>query len=232
MLSPMLAFLAGLVSVLSPCILPVIPIIMAGSYGGRLRPIAIVLGMALSFTLMGIATSALGSVFQGYVGYLRTTAITIIIAMGFLLLFEELEVKLYELRQRVRLPSISGRVEHKSREGIVGGFFIGASLGIIWIPCVGPILGAILATVAIEGKIISGAFLLFVYSMGIGIPMLAIAYISKLSAKISRIAKYGIALRKIAGAVLILVGIAILFGIDKDIQTILTPYFPNISISP
>jgi cytochrome c-type biogenesis protein len=215
MLSPILAFSAGLVSVASPCILPVIPIIMAGSYGGKLRPIAIVIGMTLSFTFMGIATSVLGSVFQAYVWYLRTFAIGIVIAMGCLLLSEKIEAKLYELRQMLKFQKI--KVGHGQKEGLVGGFLLGISLGIIWIPCVGPILGAILAMIAIEGKVISGAFLLFVYSMGIGIPMLAIAYISKLSAKVSKIAKYGLALRKSAGIVLILVGVGMLFGIDKHI---------------
>jgi cytochrome c-type biogenesis protein len=84
---------------------------------------------------------------------------------------------------------------------------LGVSLGVIWIPCVGPILGAILAAVALEGNMTYGASMLFIYSIGFAVPMLIIAYSANISsARLSRIARYDAIIKKVAGVLLILAG--------------------------
>ena len=203
-LSPLLAFSAGVLSISSPCVLPLIPAIMAYSTRkGRFRPLSIVLGMSLSSTIMGVAASALGMTFMGYVYYMKIIAGSVIVFLGVYMLSETLEQKVLELRSRIPI-----RFNYSAPSGsIFGGFALGLSLGIVWIPCV-PIVGAILAMVAVKGSVSYGALLLFIYSLGLGIPMLMIAYSSALSSKrLSRFARYNSILKRIAGVILIVVGL-------------------------
>lgn len=199
-ISPIVAFIAGIISVASPCVLPLIPAIFAYSTEkGKLRPIAIVLGLSITFTLMGIVTSAFGSTFRAYLGYLNIIAEVFIIAFGVAMLFE------------INMFNAFGRLSSlhtKNEEGLIGGLLLGMSLGVIWIPCVGPILGAILTMVAVSADITHGATMLFVYSLGFAIPMLVIAYSANLSsAKLGGISKYDVIIKRAAGAILISVGL-------------------------
>ena len=198
--NPVAAFIAGIISVASPCVLPLIPAIFAYSTEkGKLRPIAIVLGLSISFTLMGIVTSAFGSTFRSYLGYLNIIAEIFIIGFGLAMLFE--------LNVFNALGKLSSMRVNKE-EGLLGGLLLGMSLGIIWIPCVGPILGTILTMVAVSADITYGAVMLFVYSLGFAIPMLMIAYSANISsAKLGGIAKYDVFIKRAAGAVLIAVGL-------------------------
>ncbi|MDF1534249.1 MAG: cytochrome c biogenesis CcdA family protein [Methanosarcinaceae archaeon] len=198
--TPIAAFIAGIVSVASPCVLPLIPAIFAYSTEkGKLRPVAIVLGLSITFTLMGIVTSAFGSTFRAYLGYLNIIAEIFIIGFGVAMLFELNVFNVFG-----RLSSLRTNKE----ERLLGGLLLGMSLGIIWIPCVGPILGTILTMVAVSADITYGAMMLFVYSLGFAIPMLIIAYSANISsAKLGGIAKYDVIIKRAAGAVLIAVGL-------------------------
>ncbi len=143
-LSPLVVFSAGVVSISSPCVLPLIPAIMAYSTGkGRFRSFSIVSGVSLSCTIMGVAASASGMTFIGYVYYMKIIAGCFIVFLGLYMLSKKLEQKVLELRSRVPI-----RFNYSAPSGSVfGGFTLGLSLGIVWIPCVGPILGAILSMV-------------------------------------------------------------------------------------
>lgn len=202
--TPVAAFLAGIVSVASPCVLPLIPAIFAYSTEkGILRPIAIVMGLSISFTLMGIVTSAFGSTFGMYIGYLNILAEIVIIGFGMAMLFELNVFNIFG-----RLSSL--RVNNEG--GLSGGLLLGMSLGIVWIPCVGPILGTILTMVAMAADITYGAMILFIYSLGFAIPMLIIAYSANLSAaKLGSILKYNVIIKKAAGAILIAVGLWMIY---------------------
>ncbi len=199
-ISPVVAFGAGIVSILSPCILPLLPAVLASSTGkGKLRPLAIVLGVSLSFTLMGIVTSAFGAAFQAYIGQLKILAEILIITMGFAMLFE---IGLFNAF--ARFPLLAGMND----KGPISGFLLGISLGILWIPCVGSILASILTMVALEGSIGKGALTLLIYSAGFAVPMLLLAYSAHIStSKIKLISRYDAALKKGVGVVLILVGL-------------------------
>ncbi len=230
-------FIAGMATVITPCVLPVLPAVLSGSVGSRLRPLAIVTGMSISFTLMGLLFSAVAS-FSFFAEYLRWFSIFLIIGMGAILFDDdvnEIYVKISSsivnsARARV---SFLGKLSSKvPGEGLLGGLFLGMSLGILWIPCVGPILGSVFAFVAessaSSGGLLHGAFLLLVYSLGVGIPMLIIAYSGKsVSGRVKWFVKRGHFFKKLSGLVLILVGLMMLFGIDKYLKTILLPYFPE-----
>jgi len=229
------AFAGGVLSVTSPCVLPLVPVIMAGSVGHRLRPLAIVLGMSLSFSIMGGAVSAVGviSPLQGQL--LRELAIALIIVFGLFLASDRLNTyfvmksSLAVGRLRGLAKRRAGGREGQDRGGLLGPFILGMSLGVVWIPCVGPVLGAILMYVAMGGNILQGILLLFVYSMGLGLPMLAVAYAGKYaSARLGAVSEKSHAIKKAAGVVLVLAGLAMLMGLDRTIQILLAPYLPTI----
>ena len=199
-ISPVAAFGAGILSVLSPCILPLLPAVLATSAGkNRLRPLAIVLGVSISFTIMGVVTSAFGAVFQTYIGQLKILAEILILILGFALLFD---ISLFNAFSRFPL------LGKMNGEGTASGFLLGLSLGVLWIPCVGPILGSILTMVALEGNAATGALTLSIYSLGFAMPMLLLAYSAHMpSSKIRLISKWDVVFKKGAGIVLILVGL-------------------------
>jgi cytochrome c biogenesis protein CcdA len=199
-ISPVAAFGAGIVSVLSPCILPLLPAVLATSAGkSKLRPLAIVLGVSISFTIMGVVTSAFGAVFQSYIGQLKVVAEILILIMGLALL---MEISLFNSFSKFPL------LGEMNGEGAVSGFLLGLSLGVLWIPCVGPILGSILTMVAVKGNAATGALTLSIYSLGFAIPMLVLAYSAHFSSsKIRTIAKYDSILKKVIGIILVSVGL-------------------------
>lgn len=197
------AFSAGVASILSPCILPLLPAVLATSAGkDRLRPLAIVMGVIISFTIMGIITSAFGAVFRAHIGELKILAEIMILLMGFALL---LDLSLFNSFSK--FPLLAGMNE----EGPVSGLLLGLSLGVLWIPCIGPMLGTILAMVALDatnGSLTNGALTLSFYSLGFAVPMLVLAYSAHISSsKMRLITKYDAIIKKGAGIILVLVGL-------------------------
>ena len=207
------AVLAGVASILSPCVLPLLPGVMAYSTErNRVTPLAIVTGLALSFTIMGVACAALGSLIFDYLDYIKIVSGAIILVMGLYLLFELVENAVLRLWQHV--PVSRASLPRAEEGGLFGGFLLGASLGIVWMPCIGPILASILLIVAQQGTLLYGGLLLFAYSIGLGVPMLAIAYSSNfVSGKVRSMAKHTLLVRRIAGVVLVVVGLYYLTGI-------------------
>ncbi len=230
--SIILVFIAGLVTILKPCCLPLVPAVMSGSAGGKFRPVAIVSGMALSFTIMGTLVSGFGAAFAGFADYMRSLSIIFIIGMGAVLFDDDINMEFIKLSSSITqgMRNNTGFLNRAMPEqGLFGGFFLGMSLGVVWIPCVGPILGAVLAYVASVGNMSYGAWMLFVYSVGMSLPMLSIAYYGKkVTNRYKWFMRNGEVLKKLAGLVLIVVGIMLLFNIDKLLIRFLSPYFPTV----
>lgn len=234
----LLVFLAGMATVATPCVLPILPAVLSGSVGSRLRPLAIVMGMALTFTLMGLLVFAVAS-FSFFVDYLRWFSIFVIIGMGAVLFDDDINDSYVRIsssilnffRERV---TFIGKITSKAPpEGLLGGLFLGMSLGVLWIPCVGPILGSVFTLVAESsagsGNISNGLILLMAYSLGVGIPMLIIAYSGKsVSGRVKWFSKRSHFFKKLSGLILIIVGLMMLFSIDKYLKTLFLPYSVNI----
>lgn len=202
-----LALLAGVVSIASPCVLPLLPGVMAYSTEkSKFTPLAIVFGLAVTFTTLGVASSVFGAFLMDYMDYLKIVSGIFIILMGLYILSSTVEDLLLRLWQRLPLSRIAHpEVENK---GLLGGIILGVSLGIVWMPCVGPMLASILMIVAQQGTVFYGASLLLTYSLGLGIPMLIVAYSSNLvSDKLRAASKYSFSVRKIAGFILVIVGL-------------------------
>jgi cytochrome c-type biogenesis protein len=198
-----LVFVAGLASVLSPCVLPVIPIIVTGkSDDHKFRPLLIVTGIAVTFMIMGVISSLFGAAIGSKMYYVEKAGGILIAAIGVLLIFN---VNFFK-----HLGFFS-QFAQKSR-GRFGGFFLGFTLGVIWIPCVGPMLSSVLAIVATQGKIEIGIVLLFIYSLGFSIPMLVAAYASQFFRnRFRKVGKYPYLVNIVSGLILLFLGIFIFF---------------------
>lgn len=200
-ISPLAVLLAGIISVLSPCTLPLLPAILAFSTKeGKYGPLAVIAGLVISFTSMGAITSVFGALLIRYIPYLHLIASVIIVLFGIIMLFD--------LQVFNWLSVLTSKVHNSNKQGLLGGVLLGVSLGIIWIPCVGPLLGSVLMLVAMQGNLAYGASLLFIYSIGFALPMLIIAYSANVSAmRLRNIARYDFIVKKIAGVLLILAGL-------------------------
>ncbi|OFZ18819.1 MAG: hypothetical protein A2X94_00955 [Bdellovibrionales bacterium GWB1_55_8] len=197
-----LAVGAGMASVLSPCIFPVIPIIMAGGAGGqtkdRLRPLIVVLGLSITFMLMGAISSLFGTLLIGRGRYIEWAGSFLITLLGLMVILDLSVFKRFNLFSKVQV----------SGEGRFGGLLLGMSLGLIWVPCVGPFLSSILALVGTSGRVAHGITLLGFYSLGLAVPMLAIAYSSHLfRTKLRMLAQHERPVRYVTGGILVVYGI-------------------------
>jgi cytochrome c-type biogenesis protein len=197
-----LTFGAGLASVASPCVLPVLPIIVTGTADDhRSRPALVVAGIATSFVAMGVATSLFGAVVGPAIPALEKAVGVLVLAFGLLLLAGVNVFERLTFLQRVHAPG----------GGRWSGLLLGLSLGLVWIPCVGPMLSSVLATVAAKGTLAAGVILLFVYSLGFAVPMLAVGYGSQaVRRRVRAVAAHPLAVRWASGLLLVAFGALIL----------------------
>jgi len=197
-----LAFGAGLASVASPCVLPVVPIIVTGTAEDhRWRPALVVAGIASSFVAMGVATSLFGAAIGPSLPWLEKGVGALVVAFGLLLLFDVNPFKRLTALQRIPGPAA----------GRWSGLLLGLGRGRVWIPCVGPMLSSVLATVAANGTLAAGVLLLVAYALGFAVPMLAVGYGSQaLRQRIRSIAARPLAVRWASGLLLVAFGAVVL----------------------
>lgn len=232
------AFIAGVISFLSPCVLPVLPAYLGqlgvvvvrapgeaapegsgawgASAGWRALPsaVAFVLGFGIVFTLAGLALSAAVSPFRQYDAALRVVGGFLLILLGLNLMgvFRPLAL----MRTWRPFERFGGRTadgaERRRRTGMIGGLLLGATFAIGWSPCIGPTLGAILGMSASYGPGPQVAALLVAYSLGLGIPFLAFAVAVDRAPAIARpLLRHGRTIELVGGALVVTIGLAIMF---------------------
>ena len=197
------AFGAGLASVASPCVLPVVPIVVTGTEEDhRLRPLLVVLGLSMAFIGMGILGAAFGSLLAGGVTYyLEKAAGALILLFGVLTLLDRNVFKGLWFLQQIRTGT----------QGPWSGLVLGLTLGLVWIPCVGPFLASVLALVASEGEVAKGALYLGAYSLGFAVPMLLAGYFSRyFRERLRGVQRHQGLVRALSGGLLTLFGLYIL----------------------
>jgi cytochrome c-type biogenesis protein len=220
------AFLAGLVTIAGPCILPLLPIILGTSTvrSHPSRPLFIILGFVLSFSFFAILLSVFGSRLGISPDAFRTIAAVIIGLFGLMLLVPKLQQAAVGFIQ----PLVSrGPKTDLTDAGLWSGFLLGASLGLVWTPCAGPVLGAILTLVAAKQNLAQAGALLVAYALGAGVPMLAIAYGGQAAVThVRALTKYTETIQRVFGIIIILVAIGLYTGADRTVQTWLITHAP------
>jgi cytochrome c biogenesis protein CcdA/thiol-disulfide isomerase/thioredoxin len=225
------AFLAGLTTILAPCIWPVLPIVLSSSIAGgkgHQRPLGITLGVMLSFMFFTLSISYLVRIFHLDPNILRIFAVIIIAFLGLTMIIPSLAT-IFELFVS-RLSNIFGQnTAGKQGSGFLPGFITGLSLGIVWSPCAGPILATI-ATLAATGQVsLSVIIVTLSYVCGVGVPLFAFAYGGQqFVAKARGINKYTGRIQQVFGVIMILAALAIFTNYDKTLQLQLLNAFPQL----
>jgi cytochrome c-type biogenesis protein len=228
MLDLVLALAAGVVTVAAPCTLPMLPILLGASVGqtGTTRPAMIALGFVLSFSAVALLLSAITRIFDFDPNVLRSAASVLLLGFGLLMVwpapFEWLSIR---IGGRAVGTSAAGAPSH---QGNFGGFVLGTTLGLVWTPCAGPVLGSILTIIATSRDSAWASVLLVVYAVGAALPMLAIAYGGQAATtRVRAVARISPKLQQAFGIVVIAFAIASYFQYDTLIVAWLTAFYPN-----
>ena len=214
-----LAFGAGLLTVASPCVLPVLPLVLgSASNGPRSRPLFIVLGFVLSFASLGMLLAVVSDAATDAHELLRNTAIVLLALSGLVKLVPQ-PYEWAKARIGALLPERSVSMVQPG-PGNGGGFVLGMSLGAAWTPCAGPVLASILALIAQAQDPARSAGLLTLYALGAGIPMLLIAYGGQVvTTRMRWLAVRTDGVQKVFGALVLLTAVAIYFHLDVQLYS-------------
>ncbi|MEX0852752.1 MAG: cytochrome c biogenesis CcdA family protein [Bauldia sp.] len=224
-----LAFLAGVVSILSPCVLPLVPIIFgAAAAEHRLGPVALAGGLALSFTSIGLFVAVVGFSIGLDLEFFRALAAVLFVAVGLVL-----AVPAFQERLALATGPMSNWTNERfgvlSASVLNGQFALGLVLGAVWIPCVGPTLGAASLLAARGESLLAVGATMAAFGLGAALPLALFGTLSRqaLLRWRSRLAGAGKLITVALGAVLIVVGGAILSGYDRAIEAALVEASPD-----
>jgi cytochrome c biogenesis protein CcdA len=215
-----LGLLAGALSILSPCVLPLVPILAAGAVAAhRFGPIALGAGLALSFTVVGLVVATLGGSLGIDPDIVRTLGALLLIAFGVFLLVPRLQNAFVHLTTPVS-DSGNHMLARISGKGLTGQFLVGSVLGLVWSPCVGPTLGAAI-TLASQGRRLPQiCLLMLIFGIGAAAPLVALGSLSRLRfmairGRLLSAGRYG---KQAFGLLLVGTGILIATGVDKSLE--------------
>jgi cytochrome c biogenesis protein CcdA len=224
-----LGFAAGALSTLSPCVLPLLPVLVASALSAhRMAVVALALGLAVSFSTVGIFLATLGASLGFDEGVFRNVAALLMILFGLVMLSARLQTMFN--RATARFSGAGQRWLSRVRgDTLPGQFAIGLLIGVVWTPCVGPTLGAA-TTLASQGRDLSEvALLMIVFGLGAGLPLVMLGALSRASMTrwrggLGSVARVG---KAIFGAVFVAFGLVTLTGLDKVLETAILSASPS-----
>jgi cytochrome c-type biogenesis protein len=223
-----LAFLAGLLSVLSPCVLPLVPIVIGTALNeNRYGPVALALGVSVSYVAIGLFVATVGFAIGLDQDVFRSIGAALLILVGGVLLLPRLQLQFAAAAG----PLSNWAQEHAgsfSRRGIGGQFAIGVMLGIVWSPCVGPTLGAASVLAARAQNLPVVALTMFAFGIGAALPLIAIGLGSReaLSRWRNRLLAAGNVGKFLMGGTLLALGLFIITGLDRHVEALLVDASP------
>lgn len=220
------AFLAGIFTVLSPCILPILPAILsAGTAQGRLRPLGIIVGLVASFTFFTLALTAIVQATGISPDILRYGAIVLIFFFGLVMIFPGLSN--WFAQKTASVANLGQSLSHPS-SGFGGGLIFGLALGLLWTPCAGPILAAITTLVATHAIDLLTVAMTLSYSIGAGLPMFLIAYGGgKIIQSSQFLSVHAERIRQFFGVLMVAVAVILTFHWDMLLEQKLGGWIPS-----
>ncbi|ODR96284.1 cytochrome C biogenesis protein [Methyloceanibacter stevinii] len=224
-----LALLAGILSVLSPCVLPLLPIVFGTAQSEhRMGPAALALGVAISFTLIGLFVATVGFAIGLDTDVFRLVAAVLLIAVGIVLLVPRLQTQV-----AVAAGPVGNWVEDRfgglTGTSLWGQFGVGILLGAVWAPCVGPTLGAASVLAAKGEDLGQVALTMLAFGVGAALPLMALGFASREAmlrwrGKLAEAGKGG---KMLLGVVLVAVGLLVATGADKALEAWLVSASPD-----
>ena len=227
--NPLLAYAAGALTILSPCVLPLVPIVLGSSaQSHKYGPLALATGLVVSFTGVGFALATVGAA-SGFDGdWVRYAGAVLLLLAGVALLLPRIQYML----QNAAAPLAdwaSRRQAGLERFGLAGQFGIGALLGLVWSPCVGPTLGA--ATVlAAQGQNLAGvALVMAFFGLGIATVLVGLAFATRtvFTRMRGKLLSAGQGGKRVLGTLLAVVGVLILTGGDHIVEGVIVTNSPQ-----
>lgn len=216
-----IGFAAGSLSVLSPCVLPLVPILIGTAASVHRRgPLALAAGLTLSFAVIGVLLASAGASLGLDQTVFRNIAALMLLGFGVLLLSTGLQERFTAAASGASSAG-QGMLSRLTLDGLSGQFVLGLLLGVVWIPCVGPTLGATI-TLASQGQQLAQVMLVMaLFGLGAGLPLVILGSLSReamlrLRGKLLAAGRQG---TKVLGAVMLLLGVFILTGLDKRFET-------------
>lgn len=224
------AFLGGIITVLSPCVLPVLPIIFSGSVAeGQRRPYGIIAGFILSFSLLTLTLTFLVRAFGIDPGILRYAAGGIIIVFSVVLIVPWFKEKFMAfINALLNKRKFESQSKNSDSNGFFAGVLTGFSLGAVWTPCVGPIMASVI-TLAISQSLDAGAvFITLSYALGTSIPLFAVMKGGRgLIQRFPLLSKNLSTMQRVFGVLMLVAGISLFTGWDRDFQSWMLNAFPK-----
>jgi len=224
-----LAFLAGILSILSPCVLPIVPVVLGTAVSKhRFGPIALAGGLSLSFVAIGLFVATVGFSIGLTADVFRYAAAVLLLIFGTILLMPALQLRLATAGG----PIANWTDQHfgnKRDSGLSGQFLIGVLLGAVWSPCVGPTLGAASLLAAQGRDLLHVAITMFAFGIGAALPLLALGSVSREAVLRWRenLLSAGQGMKVGLGVLLVGIGALVLSGLDKSMETILVSASPQ-----
>lgn len=225
-----LSLLAGSLTTLSPCVFPILPLVLGGAaQGNRLAPLAMGLGMALSFAGIGVALGALGPALGLDSEHVRNLGAVMLMALGLMMWVPVLNERFAQWM--MPLASSANGVSTRLKGDTLGGaLMLGGVLGLVWSPCSGPLLASALTLVASEGGAWRGGLVLGMFGLGAATPLVAVAYASRRGFQSVRdkVLAHGDRVKKVFGGLIFLAGVAIATGADKWLEAQVLDHLPDV----
>lgn len=224
-----LALAAGSLTTLSPCVFPLLPLVIGGGVqSNRLAPLAMGAGMVGSFTIGGILIGVIGEAVSLDVDVVRISSALLLLTFGIVMLVPALDGRFSRMMTPIA-NSANRTVESVDGGSLYGALALGAMLGLVWSPCSGPLLATALALVASEGGALRGGTILGMFGLGAATPLVGVAYASRAgfaSFRDQLLSKIR-AIKRGFGLMIAAVGILILTGGDKWIESQITALLPD-----
>ena len=224
-----LSYAAGALSTLSPCVLPLLPILLASAVQQHvLGPLALALGLSVSFAGMGLFAASLGFTLGIDASALRVAAAFLMLALGIVLLVPALQAELTQ-RMGPLTTWASGLLQRLPPDGARAQFLLGLVLGVVWSPCSGLTLGAAIGLAAQRETMLQAAAVMAIFGFGAATPVLALAYGSRqvMLALPDRLRRLSAVAKPIMGIAIAAVGLFVLTGLDKIAEAHLTSAMPD-----
>ncbi len=223
------AFVAGIVTVLSPCILPVLPVVLSGGVGGgKARPWGVITGFMVSFTVFTLTLSTLVQTLGLNPDLLRWISAGLVLVFGIVLVVPALKDGFMELMTRLVSRTSSPVQVGKAPGGYWSGLLLGLGLGLVWTPCVGPIMASVI-TLALSQSVDAGSvFITLAYTLGTSIPLFLIMVGGRtLLQKAPWFTKHSSGIQRGFGILMVMTALALFTGADRAFSSWLLDVFPS-----
>ena len=216
----LLGYLAGLLTLINPCVLPILPIVLVTSLqAGRSGPLVLAVGMSLSFVTLGLFVAVLGRTFGITEETVSNVAAILMIGFGLVLLVPQLSARFATATAGISTQADSG-MDHIDRDGLTGQFTAGVLLGAVWSPCIGPTLGGAISLASQGESLLRAGAIMVTFSLGVSTVILALGYgaQSVIRKRQATMRRFAVAARPVMGGVFVAVGIAIFLKLHHVIE--------------